>query len=50
MSIKSDNRICRMNEGIAQGTFFDADEECETSYKDRNGTYQGRAGVTLPQI
>ena len=29
--------------------FFQADEECETSYKDRGGKYQGQTGVTLPK-
>jgi dCTP deaminase len=38
------------NEGIAQVIFFEADEECETSYKDRGGKYQGQVGVTLPKI
>jgi dCTP deaminase len=38
------------NEGIAQVLFFEADEECETSYKDRGGKYQGQVGVTLPKI
>jgi len=37
------------NEGIAQVIFFEADEECETSYKDRGGKYQGQTGVTLPK-
>jgi len=37
------------NEGIAQMLFFEADEECETSYKDRGGKYQGQQGVTLPK-
>ncbi len=37
------------NEGIAQMLFFESDEECETSYKDRGGKYQGQRGVTLPQ-
>lgn len=36
------------NEGIAQMLFFESDEECETSYKDRKGKYQGQKGVTLP--
>jgi len=49
MSIKSENWIRRMKEGIAQVTFFETDEECQTSYKDRNGLYQGQAGVTLPK-
>jgi dCTP deaminase len=34
------------NEGIAQVLFFESDEECETSYKDRGGKYQGQSGVT----
>ena len=37
------------NEGIAQMLFFESDEECETSYKDRGGKYQGQLGVTLPK-
>lgn len=37
------------NEGVAQVIFFEADEPCETSYKDRGGKYQGQAGVTLPK-
>jgi deoxycytidine triphosphate deaminase len=38
------------NEGIAQVIFFESDEVCETSYKDRGGKYQGQQGVTLPKI
>lgn len=37
------------NEGIAQMLFFESDEECETSYKDKGGKYQGQTGVTLPK-
>ena len=37
------------NEGVAQMLFFQSDEICETSYKDRNGKYQGQKGVTLPK-
>ena len=37
------------NEGIAQMLFFESDEMCETSYKDRGGKYQGQKGVTLPR-
>ncbi len=37
------------NEGVAQVVFFEADEECETSYQDRGGKYQGQTGVTLPK-
>ena len=36
-------------EGVAQMLFFESDEECETSYKDRGGRYQGQTGVTLPK-
>ena len=38
------------NEGVAQMLFFESDEVCETSYKDRGGKYQGQKGVTLPKI
>ena len=37
------------NEGVAQMLFFESDEECEVSYKDRDGKYQGQRGVTLPR-
>ena len=36
-------------EGVAQMLFFQSDEVCETSYKDRGGKYQGQMGVTLPK-
>jgi hypothetical protein len=36
-------------EGCAQMLFFQSDEVCETSYKDRGGKYQGQRGVTLPK-
>jgi dCTP deaminase len=38
------------NEGVAQVVFFEADEECDISYKDRGGKYQGQKGVTPPKI
>lgn len=38
------------NEGVAQVIFFESDEVCEVSYKDRGGKYQGQVGVTLPKI
>ncbi len=38
------------NEGIAQVIFFEADEECEISYADKAGKYQGQIGVTPPKI
>ena len=37
------------NEGVSQILFFEADEQCETSYRDRGGKYQGQLGVTLPR-
>ena len=37
------------NEGVAQMLFLESDEECEVSYKDRGGKYQGQRGVTLPK-
>lgn len=37
------------NEGVAQVLFFESDEECDVSYKDRNGKYMGQIGVTLPK-
>ena len=36
-------------EGVAQMLFFESDEECKISYKDRGGKYQGQTGVTLPK-
>ena len=38
------------NEGIAQVLFFQSDEPCEISYKDKKGKYQAQRGVTLPKI
>ena len=37
------------NEGAAQVIFLESDEDCEVSYKDRGGKYQGQSGVTLPK-
>jgi dCTP deaminase len=37
------------NEGVAQMLFFESDEICETSYRDRGGKYMGQQGVTLPR-
>ncbi len=34
------------NEGICQLLFFKADTVCTTSYKDKDGKYQGQTGVT----
>ena len=38
------------NEGIAQVLFFEGDEPCETTYRDKAGKYQGQTGITLPRI
>ena len=38
------------NEGIAQVLFFESDEECEVSYRDRAGKYQGQRGITLARL
>ena len=38
------------NEGIAQILFFESDEECAVSYKDKKGKYQGQTRITLPRI
>jgi dCTP deaminase len=42
---------CRIyaNEGLAQVLFFESDEPCDVSYKDRKGKYQGQRGITLPR-
>ena len=37
------------NEGVAQLLFFESDEQCEVTYKSRDGKYQGQRGVTLPK-
>lgn len=37
------------NEGVAQMLFFESDEVCDVSYRDRGGKYQGQTGVTLPR-
>ena len=38
------------NEGIAQVLFFQSDEPCARSYKDKKGKYQSQRGVTLPRM
>ncbi len=38
------------NEGIAQVLFFEADEQCETSYADKKGKYQGQRSIVLPKL
>lgn len=34
-------------EGIAQVIFFEADESCAVSYRDKKGKYQAQQGITL---
>ncbi len=38
------------NEGLCQIVFFESDEICETSYKDKKGKYQAQKGIVLPKI
>ncbi len=38
------------NEGIAQVLFFESDEQCEVSYKEKKGKYLGQLEVTLPKL
>jgi dCTP deaminase len=38
------------NEGLCQIVFFESDEICETSYKDKKGKYQAQQGIVLPRI
>ncbi len=38
------------NEGLCQIVFFESDETCETSYKDKKGKYQSQKGIVLPRI
>jgi dCTP deaminase len=38
------------NEGLCQILFFQSDEVCEVSYKDRKGKYQSQKGIVLPKL
>ena len=38
------------NEGLCQILFFQGDEPCETSYKDKSGKYQKQHGIVLPKL
>ncbi|MFC4076779.1 dCTP deaminase [Salinithrix halophila] len=38
------------NEGLCQVVFFESDEVCEVSYRDKQGKYQNQRGITLPRI
>jgi dCTP deaminase len=37
-------------EGLCQILFFQSDEVCESSYKDRKGKYQAQKGIVLPKL
>lgn len=39
-----------VDEGIAQFLFFQGSEECEISYDDRGGKYQGQTTLQLPMV
>lgn len=39
-----------VNEGICQFVFFESDEDCEVSYADRGGKYQGQTGITVGKV
>jgi len=30
--------------------FFESDEQCETTYAERGGKYQGQKGITVPKV
>ena len=38
------------NEGLCQILFFQGDEVCEVSYKDKKGKYQAQTGIVLPKL
>jgi dCTP deaminase len=38
------------NEGLCQILFFQGDEACEVSYKDKAGKYQKQTGIVLPKL
>ena len=39
-----------VNEGIGQVVFLQSDEDCDTSYQDRGGKYQGQTGLTYSKL
>ncbi|HJU53703.1 MAG TPA: dCTP deaminase [Pyrinomonadaceae bacterium] len=39
-----------VNEGIGQVLFFESDDDCDTSYEDRGGKYQGQTGLTYSRL
>jgi len=38
------------NEGIAQVIFFQSQDHCEVSYKDRKGKYMHQQGIVTPRV
>ena len=38
------------NEGLCQVIFFESDQQCEISYKDKKGKYQSQKGIVLPKL
>jgi dCTP deaminase len=38
------------NEGIAQVVFFESEQMCRTSYRDKKGKYQGQKDITISKI
>jgi len=38
------------NEGLCQVVFFESDETCEISYKDKKGKYQAQQGIVFSKI
>ena len=38
------------NEGLCQVVFFESDESCAVSYKDKKGKYQSQQGIVLPKL
>jgi len=38
------------NEWLCQILFFQSDEDCQVSYKDRNGKYQSQHGIVFPKL
>lgn len=39
-----------LGEGCAQFCFFESDQACDVSYKDKAGKYQGQTGLTLAKV
>jgi dCTP deaminase len=39
-----------VNEGIGQVIFLESDDDCDTSYQDRGGKYQGQTGLTYSRL